>query len=182
MSEHSTALAQAPVHEASTAAVTLRHLMREVAQPVVVVTGRDRDRRPWGMTVSSFTSVSLDPPLALFCPSRGSVTWAAIGPLGHFVLNVLTADQEALAARFAQRGAGFPSRVPYRTDHDGLPFLGEAAFTARCTSTAAYAAGDHDIVVAAVGEVRAQCAGRPLSYWRGRYTSVHDVEEASCSR
>lgn len=159
--------------------VTLRHLMRQVAQPVVVVTGRDTDHVLWGMTVSSFTTVSLDPPLALFCPSRASATWAAIGPVGHFVLNVLSADQHGVAARFARSGAGFPATVPHHVDDEGLPVLSEATFTAWCSAAAVHPGGDHDIVLARVGRVRAQRGGLPLSYWQGSYASVGRLRELS---
>lgn len=168
-------------HDATPETWTLRHLMRRVAQPVVVVTGRDRDGGLWGMTVSTFTSVSLDPPLALFCPSRTSATWAAIGPFGHFVVNVLAVDQEDVAALFARSGPGFPARVPYRLTGDGLPVLTGSAATAHCTVTAVHPGGDHDIVLAQVGEVCTNEGGAPLTYWDGVYASAHDLSESSWS-
>jgi 3-hydroxy-9,10-secoandrosta-1,3,5(10)-triene-9,17-dione monooxygenase reductase component len=158
---------------------TLRHLMRRVAQPVVVVTGRDLDGGLWGMTVSTFTSVSLDPPLALFCPSRTSATWAAIGPLGHFVVNVLAAEQDDVASLFARPGPGFPARVPYRLTRDGLPVLTGSVATAHCTVTAVHPGGDHDIVLARVGEVCLIGGGPALTYWDGVYASAHDLSETS---
>ena len=62
-----------------------------------VVTGVGTDGALAGMTVSSFTSVSADPPMVLFCPSRRSRTWARIAPSGRFVVNVLAADQQDVA-------------------------------------------------------------------------------------
>lgn len=161
---------------------TLRSLMRQVAQPVVVVTGRDRGCGLWGMTLSTFTSVSLDPPLALFCPSRASTTWAAIRPVGRWVVNVLTAEQEDLAARFARPGPGFPASVPYRLTRAGLPVLTGAAATARCTVTSVHRGGDHDIVLARVDEVCLTGSGPPLTYWDGAYASAtRDLSETSWS-
>lgn len=97
-----------PVGPRSDVAADLRALMRNLAQPVVVVTGRDQQGRPRGMTISSFTSVSLAPALVLFCPSRRSGTWRAIAPIGRFAINVLAADQADVAARFAQPGGAYP--------------------------------------------------------------------------
>ncbi len=159
----------------------LRHLMRDVAQPVVVVTGLDAEGRPRGMTVSSFTSVSLDPPLVLFCTARTSTTWTALAPVGAFAVNVLGHDQAALAARFARPGSGFPPGARPPTP-GAVPVLPEARRFARCTVRATYPAGDHDVVVAAVEELSGRPCERPLAYWRGGYASAHTLAEPSCPR
>jgi 3-hydroxy-9,10-secoandrosta-1,3,5(10)-triene-9,17-dione monooxygenase reductase component len=156
----------------------LRLLMRRIAEPVVVVTGRDQEHRPWGKTISTFTSVSLDPPLALFCPSRTSRTWTAIASVGEVVVNVLAADQQALAEAFARSGWRFPRRVAHRTTPSGLPVLDGCLATAYCTVTAVHAGGDHDVVLARVDEVCLHRSGPPLTYWRGTYASAHSVEES----
>lgn len=156
----------------------LRHLMRRVSQPVVVVTGLDQDRRLWGMTVSTFTSVSLDPPLALFCPSRTSRTWAAIASVGELVVNVLGAEQQSVAGAFARSGWAFPRRVAHRATPEGLPVLDGCLATAYCTVVAVHAGGDHDVVVARVDEVCVHRSGSPLTYWRGAYASARSLDEA----
>jgi 3-hydroxy-9,10-secoandrosta-1,3,5(10)-triene-9,17-dione monooxygenase reductase component len=177
-----------PLTEPGTAArsSTLRDLMREVAQPVTVVSGTagNGDPRPLAMTVSSVTSVSLDPPLLLFCPSRHSRTWAALAPTGRFVLNVLADHQSEVAAWFggrvgvhlASRGGDHrpPTAVRW-TSLGGLPALAWSAATASCRVVAVHPRGDHDIVVAAVDEVVTTGAGRPLSYWRGAYAAITEV-------
>jgi 3-hydroxy-9,10-secoandrosta-1,3,5(10)-triene-9,17-dione monooxygenase reductase component len=159
--------------------LTLRDLMREVAQPVAVVSGTagNGDPRPLAMTVSSVTSVSLDPPLLLFCPSRQSRTWAALAPTGRFVLNVVADHQTEVAAWFggvrplAPGDRGSATAVRW-TCVGGLPALADSAAAASCRVVAVHPGGDHDIVVAAVDEVVVAGSGKPLSYWRGTYASV----------
>jgi 3-hydroxy-9,10-secoandrosta-1,3,5(10)-triene-9,17-dione monooxygenase reductase component len=177
-----------PLAEPGTAAraSTLRDLMREVAQPITVVSGTagNGDPRPLAMTVSSVTSVSLDPPLLLFCPSRHSRTWAALAPTGRFVLNVLADHQSEVAAwfggrvgvRLATRGGDHrPPKAVRWSSLGGLPALACSAATASCRVVAVHPGGDHDIVVAAVDEVVATGAERPLSYWRGAYAAITEV-------
>jgi 3-hydroxy-9,10-secoandrosta-1,3,5(10)-triene-9,17-dione monooxygenase reductase component len=177
-----------PLTEPGTAArpSTLRDLMREVAQPVTVVSGiaGNGDPRPLAMTVSSVTSVSLDPPLLLFCPSRHSRTWAALAPTGRFVLNVVADHQSEVAAWFGSRvgarhaahGGGHPPAVAARwTCLGGLPALACSPAIASCQVVAVHPGGDHDIVVAAVDEVVTTGAARPLSYWRGAYAAITEV-------
>jgi 3-hydroxy-9,10-secoandrosta-1,3,5(10)-triene-9,17-dione monooxygenase reductase component len=156
--------------EAVASPPSVRTLMSRVAQPVVVVTGRGLDGRPVGMTVSSFTSVSADPPLVLFCPARGSGTWATIAPTGRFLLNVLAADQHAVAAAFAQPGPAFPD-VTHHLDVDGLPVLDGVVAAARCTTEAVHPGGDHDVVVARVDQVGTGL-GAPLAFWHRAYATV----------
>lgn len=162
------------------AGTTLRELMREVAQPVVVVTGRSPEDGLVAMTVSSFTSVSLAPPRVLFCPRTGSRTWAAIAPRGRFVVNVLAAGDGEVAARFA--GSEVCGAEPPRHDLDpyGLPVLEEAVAWASCRTTQVHAAGDHLVVVAAVDRTAVATTRAPLAYWRGRYTTVAEEEPCPC--
>ncbi|HSJ23008.1 MAG TPA: flavin reductase family protein [Nocardioidaceae bacterium] len=172
---------------------TLRELMREVAQPVVVVSGTagNGDPRPVAMTVSSVTSVSLDPPLVLFCPSRHSRTWASLAPTGRFILNVLTDRQRDLAAWFGgrllhalppDRGDRPPAGSVRWTCVGELPALAGSAAAASCRIVAVHPGGDHDIVLAAVDQI-VLATGRngPLSYWRGGYATVRTVgRDPSC--
>jgi len=153
---------------------SVRELMSRVAQPVVVVTGRGPDGVPVGMTVSSFTSVSADPPLVLFCVARGSRTWATIAPTGRFLVNVLASGQGSLAALFARPRPSFP-RVGHRTE-DGLPLLDGVVAAAHCSTVVVHPGGDHDVVLAHVDGV-ATGQGAPLSYWRRSYVAVCPVDD-----
>jgi flavin reductase (DIM6/NTAB) family NADH-FMN oxidoreductase RutF len=157
----------------------LRELLREVAQPVVVVTGCSPEGGLVAMTVSSFTSVSLAPPRVLFCPQSGSRTWAAIAPRGRFVVNVLAAGDAHVAARFARpERQGGPTR--HERDAFGVPVLPEAVSWASCRTTQVHTVGDHLVVVAAVDRTTVGRGSAPLAYWRGRYATVTEEEPCPC--
>jgi 3-hydroxy-9,10-secoandrosta-1,3,5(10)-triene-9,17-dione monooxygenase reductase component len=148
-----------------------RALMGTVVEPVVIVTGQDDRGRARGFTVSSFSSVSLDPPLVLFCVRTVSTTWAQMAPQGGFVINMLRADQHDLAARFAGPGDRFEGVAQARTS-DGLPVIQDSLAALVCSIEDGLRAGDHEIIV---GRVLRACQGpaaMPLAYHGGAYASV----------
>ena len=141
--------------------------------------GRDGgdDGEPLGMrgiTASSFSFVSLDPPLVLVCILEDSSFVPTIEESGAFAVNVLPEDDEFLADRFANRAplvtATFGG-VPHRTAVTGAPVLRAAIGWFDCRLHAAYAGGDHRIFV---GEVLAcgESDGEPLLYYRSRYARL----------
>ncbi|WP_136708984.1 flavin reductase family protein [Agromyces sp. H66] len=169
-------------HGASVADVDLRRLMRAIAQPVAVLTGRDVHGAPWGMTVSSFTCVSLDPPLVAVSVARRSRAWSSIAPTGRFVLSALAVGQETVAERFAAPSTAFPSAHASRFTVDGMPVVDGGVGAARCSIRDVHPGGDHDVVIARVERVRLGGDGRSLAYTRGGYASVDNLEEEPCPR
>jgi 3-hydroxy-9,10-secoandrosta-1,3,5(10)-triene-9,17-dione monooxygenase reductase component len=135
---------------------------------VAVVTGHDAEGRRLGMAVNSFTSVSLDPPLVLFCPALTSTTWQAIRGLGRFAVHFLAGDQADVAQSFARTGGDKFSGVPTRTVSDGLPALDGAAARLVCTTESTIPAGDHEIVVGRVQAMECDPAKDLLLFQRGR--------------
>ncbi|MBS3941409.1 MAG: flavin reductase [Actinobacteria bacterium] len=151
---------------------------------VVVVTSLDEAGRPIGMTVGSFTSVSLDPPLVAFLPQRGSRTWAGIRARGSFCVNVLGAHQESVCRRMATADPGSKfDGVGWRPSAiTGMPVIEDSVAVIDCTVDAVHAAGDHDIVVGAVEQLDTGAAAVPLVFYRGGYgsfvpTSLAAVDE-----
>jgi 3-hydroxy-9,10-secoandrosta-1,3,5(10)-triene-9,17-dione monooxygenase reductase component len=145
----------------------LRGVMACFATGVVVVTA-DRPDGPVGMAVNSFVSVSLDPPLVLFCAAHTSSTWPAIRAAGHFCANVLAADQEALARRFAAKGDRFAG-VTYSPGVTGAPVLENVHAHLECRIVATYEAGDHTLVLGRVLDLGADEDAAPLLFYRSRY-------------
>ncbi|WP_114964430.1 flavin reductase family protein [Alkalilacustris brevis] len=125
---------------------------------------------PVGITVNSFTSVSLDPPLVLWCPARASGRFALFAGAAHFAIHVLAAEQRALSHRFA-RGAGlFDDLSPEHTP-EGVPVLPDVLARFDCALYSTYDGGDHAIVVGRV--LRAsQRNGAPLVFSGGDYGQV----------
>lgn len=139
---------------------------------VSIVTGTDGHGNPVGMAVNSFSSLSLEPPLILFCPAKKSSTWACLRDTGRFVVNILAADQGGLSRAFAKSGQDKFAGVDYRTE-DGLPILNGSVGHLACRLVDVFDGGDHDI---AIGRVEAIDRGDrpPLVFHRG--TTLSAVE------
>jgi flavin reductase (DIM6/NTAB) family NADH-FMN oxidoreductase RutF len=151
----------------------LRAVLGRYATGVVVVTAAG----PVGLTVNSFTSVSLDPPLVLFCLREESRLRGAFG--SAFAVNVLREGQREVARRFAGRD-GFDG-LPHRTGRSGAPLLAGTLATIECTTERTVAGGDHDIVVGRVLATAVHEAGAadPLLYYEGAYRSL-DATHLDC--
>lgn len=132
----------------------------------VIATGPDGDAD--GTTVNSFTSVSLDPPLVLFCLHRHSRLHTLLEQSGGFTVNFLAARQQSLARHFAERRDTAFEGVPHHFTGDGLPVLSEALAHLTCTTVDVHTAGDHDIVIGEVVELGVPEHGQePLIFFDG---------------
>ena len=125
---------------------------------------------PLGMTVNSFASVSLDPPLVLLSPARKSARFPAFEAASHFTVHVLADDQCDLAEDFAKTGLAFAGH-PYTLGRGDAPLFDGCAARFECRHVAGHDGGDHLIVL---GEVlRMECSDKkPLVYYRGVFTGV----------
>lgn len=129
-----------------------RALLGHYASGVVVITARI-DGADHAMTANSFTSVSLNPPLVLFCVQRDSRFHDAIAVASRWVVNLLSADQAPAARWFAERGrplAGQMDVVEHTRDEDGVALLTGSIGHIACTTQSIYPGGDHSIVVGRV--------------------------------
>lgn len=125
---------------------------------------------PAGLTTNAFTSVSLDPALILVCFDNTSRTLPAVEEAGRFAVNVLKADQGALAALFAsKRVAKEKFAEVTHTEEHGVPVLDGALAWLVCEVDRAIPAGDHTIVIGAVRALHADDDGEPLLFHRGDY-------------
>jgi 3-hydroxy-9,10-secoandrosta-1,3,5(10)-triene-9,17-dione monooxygenase reductase component len=134
----------------------------------VAVVMANHDERLHGMTVNSLTSVSLDPPLLLVCPRRGSTTGLAMKSSGSFVVNILDVQQRDIATRFVGDFANRFDGLDLGQSPRGFAVLANALAHFDCLVRNVYEGGDHDIIV---GEVVSctQRAGDPLLFYRGRF-------------
>lgn len=165
-----------------------RRALGQFASGVTVLTVRGPDGEDLGMTVSSFCSVSLDPPLVLVCVSRGAAAHGALVAASGFGVSVLADTQQALSDRFAGRVAlpdggwgAWPQErdrfadLPLRRASPTGPALLQGALAALdCLTHAVHEAGDHSIVVGRVAhiEMAAGPATGPLVYHGGRYARL----------
>jgi 3-hydroxy-9,10-secoandrosta-1,3,5(10)-triene-9,17-dione monooxygenase reductase component len=157
---------------ARTQASWFREVLGRYASGVTVVTTMAGES-PIGMTCQSFTSVSLDPPLVAFLPTRQSRAFAAIRRSGTFCVNLLADGQADVSDRMAgpsdDKFAGLDWRAAPGT---GSPLLEGTVGYVDCTVEAIHEAGDHVIVVGRVVDLAAGDDVRPLVYHRGRYTTT----------
>lgn len=149
-----------------------RSVLGRFASGVTVVTTRDAAVRDHGMTVSAFTSLSLDPPLVLFCIDRAASVYPALAAAEWVAVNILSTAQEALSRRFSHLeaesrfdGVGFS-----RATH-GAPILDDVLACLECRVVARHTGGDHDIIIAEVDSAEARDE-RPLLYYRGGYAQL----------
>jgi len=152
-------------------AVTFRTVLGHFCSGITVVTAVDRGA-PVGLTCQSFASVSLDPPLVLFVPAKGSNSWPHIRNAGHFCANVLSEDQEELGRRFAIKGADKFSGVGWRAGLTAAPILDGCLAFVECGLEAVHDGGDHDIVVGRVVDLGVAGEGNPLLFYRGGYGRI----------
>ncbi len=146
----------------------MRRVLGSFATGVTVVTGNDPDGTPLGFACQSFTSVSLDPPLVLFCPAHTSASWPRIRTGGVFSVNVLAEDQLELCKVFASSGVDKFAGVAWHQTPWG-PSLDNVLATVHCDVEAVHPAGDHDIVVGRVRRLVTHREAMPLVFFRGQF-------------
>ena len=145
-----------------------RTALGNFATGVTIITTTD-DAEPIGMSASSFTSVSLDPPLVSFCAALSSTTYPRISASGRFCVNVLAEHQEEIALTFAKRGFDRFASIEFTESPLGSPVLDGVVAWLDCTIEAEHLAGDHLIVVGRVHALNVDFARLPLLYFRGRF-------------
>jgi 3-hydroxy-9,10-secoandrosta-1,3,5(10)-triene-9,17-dione monooxygenase reductase component len=149
-----------------------RDALGRFATGVAFVTAADPDGEPAGLIVNSFTSVSLEPPLVLFCPSRSSLTWSRIRRAGRFGVNVLGRQHERFVARATPAGADRFAGLDWELGRDGVPLLTDALASFECEIVAEHPAGDHWIVVGRVDNLRISPINDPLVFFAGAFGAV----------
>jgi flavin reductase (DIM6/NTAB) family NADH-FMN oxidoreductase RutF len=149
-----------------------RRALGHFATGVTVVTTSDAEGRPSGLTVSAFSSLSLDPPLILVCVDHKSQTYPALLERGRFAVNVLATGHEAVSRRFASSTLDKFDGVAHRRSPEGLPLLDDALAHIECATLNTHVEGDHTIFVGRVERVTVG-NGEPLLYFKGKYGRLH---------
>jgi 3-hydroxy-9,10-secoandrosta-1,3,5(10)-triene-9,17-dione monooxygenase reductase component len=150
-----------------------RTVLGHFATGVTIITAMD-GTEPVGLAANSFTSLSLDPPLVLFCVAYSSTTWPRIEAAGKFAVNVLGEEHEEVSRRFATRGVDKFASTAWHTGVSGSPVLDDAIAYVDCRFEAEHPGGDHKIVVGRVLDVDVVDGARPLLFYRGGYRRMLD--------
>ena len=149
-----------------------RDAMGCFASAVTVISTTTEDGKAVGTTVNSFNSVSLDPPLVLFCLGREATNYDHFMASGRFAVNILRQDQDHISNGFASDGANFFQTLEAETSSLGNPLIPDTLATFDCKIEATHDGGDHIILIGRVNELRHDPDGDPLVYYRGRYSAV----------
>jgi len=158
-----------------------RRVLSHWASGVTVVTARDAQGRPVGLTASAFSSVSLSPPLILVCVAHSAQSFPLLQASPGFAVNILASGQEAISNRFAS-SKGTPSEkfdgIAHKPGSLGFPVLEGALAHLECSTMHAYPGGDHTIFVGQVEaiETHGDAGWEPLLFYRGRYGRLQPPE------
>ena len=147
--------------------------MGNFATGITVVTTLDKHGKPYGLTVNSFTSVSLDPVLVLVCLDNKLSGLQAFKDSKHFGVSVLSEHQEDLSRIFAKKDAERPPSI-YFDGKLGMPLLSNSLAVMECETVAVYPGGDHSIFLGRVDHAEVLQAQKPLLYFRGKYQKLID--------
>lgn len=145
------------------------------ATGVTIVTARAASGELVGLTANSFNSVSLEPPLVLWSLAQAAGSMPALSTGSHYAINILAADQKALAERFAAQREGRWDGVAWTEGASGSPLLAGAAATFECFNRSRYDEGDHVIFVGEVERCAHRAGAAPLLFHGGRFYTEHPL-------
>lgn len=147
----------------------LRHAFGHVPTGVCVITGLQETGEPYGLTVSSFQTLSLDPALVLYSIRRGASSLAFLASRSSFTINVLRDGQSWIARQFAERRTDRFANVEWFPGRKGNPRLAHAIAHFDCELWSTCDGGDHVIVIGRIHEMSADSEGHPLIYLKGSF-------------
>ncbi|RYE43209.1 MAG: flavin reductase [Hyphomicrobiales bacterium] len=146
-----------------------RRVLGHYPTGVAAITAIGDDGNPVGMTVGSFTSVSLDPPLVAFLPDKSSSSFPLIRKSGSFCVNVLGADQQQVCRNFAAKGADRFKGLSWHPASSKSPILDGVVAWIDCDIDTVHDSGDHYIVIGRVRELETAGGDLPLLFFQGGY-------------
>lgn len=150
----------------------LRNALGNFATGITVVTALSAEGEKIGVTINSFASVSLAPPLVLFSLKSESPLAAIFNEAESFTVNILKEDQVNLSNLFAGPGENKFDTIDWHEGKNGVPVLDGTIATMECKRTINYPGGDHTIYLGEVTELSYEGEGNPLLYFRGGYKTL----------
>jgi flavin reductase (DIM6/NTAB) family NADH-FMN oxidoreductase RutF len=143
---------------------------------VAVITTTSSAAQHMGITVNSFTSVSLDPPLVLWCMDKKSDRFTTFTAASGYVINILGTEHQSVSARLARQGEHNLDGIALEPTELGPPALVDSLAVFECTSEQVHDAGDHVILVGRVIRFHRHDAGAPLVFFKGKYGALAEAQ------
>ena len=151
----------------------LRNALGRFATGVCVITTLNDKGEAVGMTANSFSSVSLDPALVLWCLQNGSDIYDTFAHAKRFAINILSSEQLDLSNLYAKKGDHLMAPEHYRIGVNGAPVVRDALVSFECDLDATHEGGDHLIIVGRVQNLESRPTGDPLLFFSGGYRELH---------
>ena len=148
-----------------------RAALGNFASGVTVVTTKDANDNLHGLTVSAFSSVSMNPPLILICIQKSTPSHYAFEESKVFVVNILSDSQKEISNQFAFKHEDKFAGINYNLSENGLPVLEDCLVNLECSLKHSYDGGDHTIFVGHIENAIIN-EGNPLVYWKGDYRDL----------
>ncbi|PKO88675.1 MAG: nitrilotriacetate monooxygenase [Betaproteobacteria bacterium HGW-Betaproteobacteria-10] len=155
----------------------LRNALGRFATGIAVVTAIDPDGHPIGLTVNSFSAVSLAPALVLWCLDNSSHNLEAFRRASHHAINILAVDQQDISNRFATWPVDRFVGLSWQPGLGGAPVFADCCATFEVVNQTAHGAGDHTIFIGCVERFAENPARPPLLFHAGQYRNLADVHE-----
>ena len=162
--------------------LSLRQAYGAFTTGVAVIGTHANDGTPVGMTVNSFTTVSLVPPLISFCPSKSCFAFPIYCTMTHFSANILQENQRSISDRFARSSQGSKwEGVRFALGEYGVPVIEDALASFECAVEDRVEAGDHTIVIGRVLRIHGLQMAEPLLFYRSQYRRIRELEHSGTS-
>lgn len=149
--------------------IAFRNALGSFATGICVVTAAPPGEEPLGMTINSFSSVSLDPALVMWNIQNNSECFGSFEKADKFAINILSSEQLLLSGVYASKGNHVLAPEHYRLGKTGNAILKGALTSFECRMWARYPGGDHQLLVGEVLEMTTRPTGKPLLFFKGKY-------------
>lgn len=149
-----------------------KKVMSKFTTGIAIVTTLDTEQKPFGLTINAFSSLSLDPPMILFCLAKKTRFYSYLSNQSYFTINILADNQKDLSIHFAKPFFGDQwDNIDFELGQNNCPQLKNTLGIIECEKGAIYDGGDHDIILGKVLVLKSTDV-QPLLYFSGRYCAL----------
>ena len=148
---------------------TLRKILSEFATGVCIVAVGDDPKNILGVTINSFTSVSMEPPLVMYCMKTKAESFEKVMKFPKFSINILAHDHDDLAMKCVMRGGHVIETSQFEFSKSGIPFLSDSIASIECEVETTYPGGDHTIILGKVIALNHPRDTKPLIFHRSKF-------------